>query len=687
MIRTLLRKWRESRTASQQLDSLLAQVHPGAPLAERNQWLVELLYWLRRPIVPSLQLPPHAMAGVTGKAPNFPEHVRLRFMLQVIERNTEVKRRLARTLRSLIKENDPRTLFCDTGMAAHPGFGAELLDRIQTRLIPPAPNEPHLSTLFAMLFVDEKDADWIGNLDGELLHKLAALLQFEVSSEEAGWNIYVRDMGYSLQILVSLVQAAGVGREIRVRLAGREDLGNAFLSLSKAIDAVVTLSENQGAAEFQQALNHFRALLDHCREAARHVYAHLDENGVSVAIVFELERMLIHIGRIERLLEVWLDRLSLQGYARLTADLIRASQGRRSVSRLVREAFSLLARKIVESSAETGEHYIAGNRKEYVGMLKKAAGGGALTACTVYIKFMLTSLHLPKFLEGVLVSMNYAGSFLAIHFAHFTLATKQPAMTAPALADRLDLAHTHKGIQGFVEATVALIRSQAAAIFGNLALVIPVALSVQLICHYSLGWDTLTPAKAMQVIDSLSLWGMTPLYAAFTGVLLWLSSLAAGWVDNWFALHRLHDVLMYHRRLRYVLGASGATRFADFWRRNVSGIAANVSLGFLLGLLPEVLSFVGLPVEVRHVTLGAGSVAVAAGVLGWDVLSNSAFWLAVAGIASVGLLNVGVSFGLAFQMALRSRILRTPDQRALLRAVWKQILRHPFSLIFPPRQS
>ena len=37
---------------------------------------------------------------------------------------------------------------------------------------------------------------------------------------------------------------------------------------------------------------------------------------------------------------------------------------------------------------------------------------------------------------------NYAGGFLAIHFAHFTLATKQPAMTGPALAHRLDEANT-----------------------------------------------------------------------------------------------------------------------------------------------------------------------------------------------------------------------------------------------------
>ncbi|HBD33594.1 MAG TPA: hypothetical protein DC084_08380, partial [Cupriavidus sp.] len=51
-----------------------------------------------------------------------------------------------------------------------------------------------------------------------------------------------------------------------------------------------------------------------------------------------------------------------------------------------------------------------------------------------------------------------------------------------------------------------------------------------------------------------------------------------------FALHRVHDVMAYNRRLRYVLGQRGAMRLADFWKRNLSGITANVSLGFLLGL-------------------------------------------------------------------------------------------------------
>ncbi len=215
----------------------------------------------------------------------------------------------------------------------------------------------------------------------------------------------------------------------------------------------------------------------------------------------------------------------------------------------------------------------------------------------------------------------------------------------------------------------------------------PVALAIQWLANKILGANLITPAKAIATIESFSILGPTPLYAAFTGVLLWLSSLIAGWADNWFALHKVHDVMAYNRRLRYVLGEHGALRVADFWKRNMSGISANVSLGFLLGLGPEILSFFGPHMEVRHVTLSTGSVGTALGVLGLDALRLPSLWLAVAGIALMGVLNVGVSFPLAFHMALRSRRLRRVDRAELSAAVRRRILKHPLTLIVPPRAA
>jgi site-specific recombinase len=61
-------------------------------------------------------------------------------------------------------------------------------------------------------------------------------------------------------------------------------------------------------------------------------------------------------------------------------------------------------------------------------------------------------------------------------------------------------------------------------------------------------------------------------------------------------------------------------------------MAANVSLGMMLGLVPALLGFVGLPLDVRHVTLSTGQLAAALGALGLGALAMPAFWWCAAGI-------------------------------------------------------
>ncbi|WP_454731241.1 MULTISPECIES: site-specific recombinase [Cupriavidus] len=687
MFRSLFRKWRESRNASLQLDAILAAADPEAPLADRNGWLIELGYWIRRDGLPGAE---GVVADNSRKSRR--EHVRLRYLLQVLGRNPEMAARVARTVRSLVRDNDPTALLCDTGVASHPGFWGEMLDRLQARVLPPPPNRGDLAGLFALLFIDDNDADWVESLDADLLERLAAMLRAgeEPAGEAAGaappeWDRFDRTLATSIQVLVSQVRATGLSQSIRSRLKGRVQ-DTPFFRLDSAIEALCE-DDAAGGEAFAHRLNYFRALLDGCHQAAQRVYDDLEENGVSVEVVFQIERMKVRLARIELLLATWVEPQRPGRHAHLIAALIRSTQARRSIAHLAGSSFSQLARKVVERSAESGEHYITRDRREYRELMRAAAGGGLITAATVYLKFLIYGLHLDKFAEGLLASFNYAGSFLVIHFAHFTLATKQPAMTGPALAHRLDAAGKPEGREAFVDDTIAMIRSNAAAIFGNLALVFPVALGIQWLANRVLGANLITPAKAIDTIESFSILGPTPLYAIFTGVLLWLSSLVAGWADNWFALHKVHDVMAYNRRLRYVLGAAGAMRLADFCKRNMSGIAANVSLGLLLGLGPEILSFFGPHMEVRHVTLSTGAVGAAIGVLGFDALRMPALWLAVAGIALMGLLNVAVSFALAFNMALRSRSLRRVDRRAVVSAVRRRILKHPWSLIVPPRTA
>jgi site-specific recombinase len=413
------------------------------------------------------------------------------------------------------------------------------------------------------------------------------------------------------------------------------------------------------------------------------VHAHLDVYGVSTRIVYQLERMDAQIRRAELLL----GRIEGAGgapataaaFARLFRDAIEAAGIRDLVDRNSR----LLARKVVDRSAETGTHYIARNRREYAGHGALGGGGRPRHERHRLGQARRVSLQAPPFVEGVLASANYAASFVAIQLAHFTLATKQPAMTGPALARRLERAHEPGGVAAFADEAIHLLRSQAAAILGNLLTVVPAVVAVDLAARAALARPLLTIARAQATVDSLSLAGPTPLYAALTGVLLFLSSLVAGWADNWFVLHDLEGGLAANRRLGFALGRGRAARLARWLRGNVSGLAGNVSLGVLLGMTPAVGRFLGLPLDVRHVTLSAGFLAAAASALGVEALWTREVWWAAAGLGSMAVFNVGVSFALAVATAMRARGLRAPERSALLAAFWRRISRRPADLVVP----
>ena len=80
----------------------------------------------------------------------------------------------------------------------------------------------------------------------------------------------------------------------------------------------------------------------------------------------------------------------------------------------------------------------------------------------------------------------------------------------------------------------------------------------------------------------------------------------------------------------------------------------------MLGLTPALGNFFGLPLDVRHVTLSAGQLALATAAL-WP--QGLGLWLAyaVAGIACMFVLNLGVSFFLAFLNAARAYGLPAAD--------------------------
>ncbi len=103
----------------------------------------------------------------------------------------------------------------------------------------------------------------------------------------------------------------------------------------------------------------------------------------------------------------------------------------------------------------------------------------------------------------------------------------------------------------------------------------------------------------------------------------------------------------------------------------------------MLGVIPVVALFFGLPIEVRHVTLSTGQLAAAVGAEGFGIMASAPFWWCVAGIALTGVLNVTVSFFMAFRVALRSRGIRLVDRSRIYRAIRARLWHRPLSFLWP----
>ena len=657
------------------LTALLNAADPRATLPERHLWLARLMQWLR-----------HGAVAADDGAKTPRPVLRLRQLLQVLDQHPPHREAVQGLMQAFWREIDIAALFADLGFSPRLALASAMWQRVRAKVLPGTPVTHDLAALFPLLFEDRDDT-WLSALDEPTLARAARLLGPEDGS--ACWRSGLLD---ALAHLVSAVRSAGFAAPMRLRMDPPLLVNDPFGQLARSADALAAaLLAGDAAATAQNAL-YLRALLDACRLAAASIAEHLEEHGVSVDIVFEADQLRARTQRIEQLLDALLAPTPPEAL-RLLLALVEAQAGSRGIRALFSRHYSMLARQVAERSAETGERYIARSGAEYRDMLGRAAGGGVVIAGTTLVKFGLAALGLSAFWGGFWAGVNYSLSFVLIMLLHWTLATKQPAMTAPALAARLEAGHREADqdepvrIETFVDEVAHLIRSQAAGIVGNVALCVPLVLGLQWLGAQLFGSPPVGHEDAEYVLKSLTLLGPTALFAAFTGVLLFASSLVAGWAENWFVFHRLDSAIAWNPSIVARLGAARAQRWSHWWRDNVSGLAASISLGMMLGLLPAVFGFFGLGLDVRHVTLASGQLAAALGAEGPGLLQRAEFWWCAAAIGVIGGLNLGVSFWLAFKVALRSRDIAVRERRAIYAALRRRMWRAPLSFLWPPRAA
>ena len=649
---------------------LLDQLDPDAPLAQRHLWLMDLLRWVRGDATD-----PQASVA------------RVRLLLDAAQARPEWRARWQRWWALFVQAVDLTPLLADFGFAPRTAFLSEFGHRLRRKLLPGTPETTDLAELFGLLLPTRFDARWIQALDSDTLQRLRALLLTPETPDPDAPDHWQGALLDALTFSISQVSATGFASEIRTRMAEPARAARSFHALPAHFEALRRAVLTQGARSdaTQAAAGRLVDQLERCRNDANTVYAHLEAHGISVGIVFRLRQLRERTVRVQQLLDCLLTEQTERATAALIADLVQMGQDNRSLRALIASSTQLTAAKVAERSAESGEHYITRDAAEYRQMLGKALGGGALIGLTTWVKFGLYGLALSAFWGGFAAGLNYAFFFVLVQLLHWTVATKQPAVTAPAMVAKLRDIRAPGAVRNFVDEVAHLLRSQLAAIIGNLGAVIPVVLLISLGLFHLQGAHMIDADKARHVLHDMHLLGPTALFAAFTGVLLFSSSIVAGWAENWFVLHRLDSAIRHNPRFTRVLGPVRAGRWGAWLRQNISGLTANISLGFMLGIVPAVLAFFGLDLEVRHVTLSAGQVAAAAATLGWPVLHDPAFWWAVAGVLVVGPLNLAVSFYLAFRLAIKAQAISDVNRHRINAALRQRLRRAPLTFLLPPR--
>jgi site-specific recombinase len=565
-------------------------------------------------------------------------------------------------------------LLAEVGLPGERSFLGEAMDRLWAKVLPRPHELGELASLLAAAFPARRDARWIAELPLDSCLAVAGWIG------PRGLAALRRGLADSLRLLAARVAALGLSRELRSRAHARWPSDSPFLALPPGVERWL-----DGLLD----LAGLRALCDACRHELAVVHGELERSGVSVGVVYRLDVVARCLARLEHLAPLarpdgLTEAARLERQRALVAGRIAACIGEESLVELVRGNTRLLARKVIERVGTSGEHYITSSRRQWWLMFASASGGGVLTALTAAGKLMTSAAMLPIFVEAILSSANYITSFLLMQVLGFTLATKQPSMTAAALAAALRGALPSQRFQELVTMVARMTRSQLAAALGNVGWVVPAAFGVDCVFRASSGASLLDPELATRIVASLhvsespTLW-----YASLTGVLLWLASLAAGGLENWAACRGIANALAQHRLRRWI-GRRRTIWIARKFEQHVAGAGGSVALGALLGFAPVLGKGFGVPIDVRHVTLSAGALTLAGLALGPESLWTLEFAAAIAGVLAIGFLNFGVSFALALAVALRASNLSRAERSALRRGFLVRLFHWPGEFFYPP---
>ncbi|MGM8909657.1 site-specific recombinase [Psychrobacter sp. 1U1] len=616
-------------------------------------------------------------------------------LIDVLRQHPEYSDGLASFVLKLIIQYRQISLYTDTGIMSDEGFFSSLRRLLGHRFLPLLPQDDSVVELVGYLFYKRQDERWLANIEKDKWEALVDLLNVK---EEHLYLVATAKNSILNAIVILSYRISGIGLHPNLMEAYPQILNYSASFVAQNQEAVLFVNQYRQAHELdtltditpEHAVNPapLLVMLEQCEDIVATVRKRIYKTGISIRLTNMMLRLDQSLQRMRILTELVADSGQNRDKAviNLIQTLITTANRRYSIGYLIDNNTKLLSRKVTENASRVGEHYISTDKAGYQKMFKKASIGGFFIAFMATIKILAYHLALAPMGRAFINSMIYGLGFVFIHIVHGTVATKQPAMTAAAIASTISEGSGKKSHQltKLSELVVDILRTQFIAIMGNIMLAIPVALIISFAWLQYTGAPMIDTEKAGHLLHDLDPFRSLALpHAAIAGVYLFLSGLIAGYYDNLAVYNKIGARINRHWLLQRLLPKRWLRRLSGFIEANLGAIMGNFLFGVFLGSTATIGYLFGLPIDIRHIAFASANLAhglfnMSAAQISWDVVLISIF-----GVALIGIVNLMVSFSLALLVALRSKEVRFFEWRRLSKLVFGHIVSHPSDFFWP----
>ncbi len=599
-------------------------------------------------------------------------------------------------LLQLIANYQQINLYADDSLMSNEGFFSLLSHRIGNYFLPPLRGSKQLNDIFRQVFHHRFDPVWLENIESGHWQQLMTLLSMPDGNTDLRTQAREQVLN-ALMIISYRITSLSLDPEFAHAYPDLNEYESPFLIQNREILDFIQKYREYASDEIlrwppllpdeKQAL----VMLDQCADVLSRIKRSTRRNGVSLSltnILIKLDQCLI---RIELLFNLLLDNPQQvqESLMRLLYELALAQHETQSVRGVIEANTELLSRQVTENASRTGGHYVSTDRRGYTDMYRSGAGAGAIVAIMATLKLLASRLSLAPLNQAFLYSMNYSLGFMLIHVMHFTVATKQPAMTAAALAATIQQNTSNRTDQmaELAVLTVNIMRTQFIAIMGNISIAMPVAFLITWAWQANLGEPLLSNQKAEYLLHNLNPFTSLAIpHAAIAGVFLFLSGLIAGYYDNLAVYRRIGVRMRQHAKLQSWLGIERLDRVSGYIERNLGALAGNFWFGVMLGSMGTIGFLFGLPLDIRHISFSSANF-----VQGLMCLNGTPdvglIVVSFLGVLLIGLTNLLVSFGLALYVALRARQVRYAQWKPLVRLLITHFMTRRSEFFWPPKNA